>query len=188
MDTAGHLKHEKQQITNALDGLDKKVEKTMLTPNEIALKHYLNERLAHMLREEEIKWYQRSKAKELLEGDNNTKYFHLIANGKFRKSQIYKLEDGGNTIQGDDDLKWYNTKYYKGLFGKPDDNTFSLDESRISNIPQVGEQENEILVAPFKDVTPGFKIKPNAYSMCAQKSGLHTYHIENRYRKINISI
>jgi hypothetical protein len=113
---------------NALDGLDKKTEKTMLTPNEIALKHYLNERLTHMLREEELKWYQKSKVKELLEGDNNTKYFHLIANGKSRKSQIYKLEDGGNTIQGDANLKRYITKYYKGLFGKPDDITFSLDE------------------------------------------------------------
>jgi hypothetical protein len=81
-----------------------------------------------MLREEELKWYQRSKAKELLEGDNNTKYFHLIANEKFRKSQIYKLEDGGNTIQGVANLKRYITKYYKGPFGKPDDNTFSLDE------------------------------------------------------------
>jgi hypothetical protein len=38
----------------------------------------------------------------------------------------------------------------KGLFGKPEDNTFSLHESTISNIPQVGEQENEISVTPFK--------------------------------------
>jgi hypothetical protein len=38
--------------------------------------------LAHLLQEEEIKWYQRAKVKELLEGDSNTKYFQLIANGK----------------------------------------------------------------------------------------------------------
>jgi hypothetical protein len=50
-DTVGHLKHEKHQIMNVLDGLDKKAEKTMLTPNEITLKHYLNERLTHILRE-----------------------------------------------------------------------------------------------------------------------------------------
>jgi hypothetical protein len=39
----------------------------------------------------------------------------------------------------------------KGLFGKPENNTFSLNESKISDVPQVGEQENEILVAPFKE-------------------------------------
>jgi hypothetical protein len=42
-----------------------------------------------MLREEEIKWYQRAKVKELLEGDFNTKYFQLIANGNHRKSRIF---------------------------------------------------------------------------------------------------
>jgi hypothetical protein len=26
------------------------------------------------------------------------------------------------------------------------------------------------------NVTPGFKAKPNAHSMCAQESSLHTYH------------
>jgi hypothetical protein len=42
-----------------------------------------------MLREEEIRWYQRSKANNLLQGDNNTKYFHMVVNGKNRKSWIF---------------------------------------------------------------------------------------------------
>jgi hypothetical protein len=42
-----------------------------------------------MLREEEIKWYQRAKVKELLEGDSNTKYFQLIANWKHRKLEFF---------------------------------------------------------------------------------------------------
>jgi hypothetical protein len=42
-----------------------------------------------MLREEEIKWYQRAKVKELFEGDSNTKYFQLIANGNHRQSRIF---------------------------------------------------------------------------------------------------
>ena len=57
----------------------------LLSSQEIALKYYINERLAHMLREEELKWYQRAKVKDLLQGDNNTQYFHLVANGKNRK-------------------------------------------------------------------------------------------------------
>jgi hypothetical protein len=36
--------------------------------------------------------------------------------------------------------------------------------------------------------TPGFKAKPNAHSMCAQKSSLHTYRTENGYRITNVTI
>jgi hypothetical protein len=49
-----------------------------------------------LLREEELKWYQRSKARHLLEGDSNTKYFHLLANGRYRKSRIFQLQEGGD--------------------------------------------------------------------------------------------
>jgi CRISPR/Cas system-associated protein endoribonuclease Cas2 len=37
-------------------------------------------------------------------------------------------------------------------------------------------------------VTPDFKAKPNAHSMCAQESRFHTYLIENGYRITNITI
>jgi hypothetical protein len=37
-------------------------------------------------------------------------------------------------------------------------------------------------------VTLGFKDKPNAHSMCAQKSSFHTYRTENEYRITNVSI
>ena len=66
---------------NKLDELDKKAETTHLDGNELNLKHALNNRLAELLREEEVKWYQRAKVKDLLEGDANTKYFQLVASG-----------------------------------------------------------------------------------------------------------
>jgi hypothetical protein len=69
-----------------LEQLDKKAENTMLSPQELDFKQCLNMRLMQLLREEEIKWFQRSKAKNLPQGDSNTKYFYLVANGKRRKS------------------------------------------------------------------------------------------------------
>jgi hypothetical protein len=39
-----------------------------------------------------------------------------------------------------------------------------------------------------ESVTPNFKAKPNAHSMCAQESSLHIYHIENGYRITNVTI
>ena len=133
-----------------MDSLDKKTETCILSPQEVDLKQYLKTRLAEMLSEEEIKWYQRAKVKELLEGDSNTKYFQLIANGKHRKTRIYKLQDGNHIVSGDDELKKYITTYYKGLFG-PSDNNFNLDETRTYDIPQLTDVENEILTSEFTE-------------------------------------
>jgi mannosylglycoprotein endo-beta-mannosidase len=94
-------KKEKQTLLNKLDELDKKEESSILGDLDLNLKHVLNERLSELLREEEIKWYQRAKVKHLLEGDANTKYYHLLANGRHRKTRIFQLEDGSNIITGD---------------------------------------------------------------------------------------
>jgi hypothetical protein len=46
-----------------------------------------------------MKWYQRAKVKELLEGDSNTKYFQLVVNGNYRKSRIFQLQHEGQIIE-----------------------------------------------------------------------------------------
>ena len=54
-------------------------------------------------------------------------------------------------ISGDEELKKYITTYYKGLFGPPDNNNFNLDVTRIDDIPQVTDNENEILTSEFTE-------------------------------------
>jgi len=87
-----------------------------------------------MLREEELKWYQRSKAQFILQGDLNTKYFHNVANGRHRKKCIHSLLQDEGLIEGQAQLKEYITNYYKGLFGAPEEGNFTLDESRTDDI------------------------------------------------------
>jgi hypothetical protein len=67
--------------------LDKKAETSKLSPNKLALKNYIDDTLTTILREELIHLFQRVKVKHLLEEDNNTKYFHLVANGKHQKQK-----------------------------------------------------------------------------------------------------
>ena len=86
---SGAYKKEKETLLNKLDELDKKAENSLLDESELNLKHVLSERLAELLHEEELKWYQRAKVKHLLEGDANTKYYHLLANGRHRKTHIF---------------------------------------------------------------------------------------------------
>ena len=89
--------------------------------------------------------------KTLLEGDDNTKFFHMVANGKHRKQHIYQLENEHGVLVGDDQLKTHITHYYKGLFGSPEEAHISLMEDRNHDIPQVTQEENDVLVAEFTE-------------------------------------
>ena len=142
-------KREKKDMLDKLDVLDKKLVHSLLSTQEIDSKNFMNNRLSALLREEELKWYQRAKTKGLLQGDANTKYFQLIANGKHRKTRIYKLQDGDRIISGDADLKKHITTYYKNLFGSPSESTIRMDDTRVDDIPQVSEDKNVRLTAEF---------------------------------------
>jgi hypothetical protein len=110
------------------------------------LKQFLDNRLAELLREEEIKWYQRANVKELLEGDSNTKYFLLIANGKYRKTKNSQLQDEYKIIEGEKELSEHVMNYYRNVFTVPLDNSFTLDEVRLDGISQVSEEESNLLI------------------------------------------
>ena len=122
-----------------------------MTAWEIEHKSQLNAQLANLLREEELKWYQRSRAQFILEGDSNTRYFHNVANGRHRKKLIHTLHQDEGMIEGEEQLKAFITKYYKGLFGVPEEGNFALDESRTDDITQVSDDENAFLTAPFTE-------------------------------------
>ena len=114
-------------------------------------KRVLSAELSGLLREEELYWFQRSKATRLLQGDANTRFFQLVANGRHRKTRIFQLEQDEGTIVGHDNLKTYITEYYKNLFGEPEQNDFSLNEDTTEDIPQVSQIENEFLYDEFSE-------------------------------------
>jgi hypothetical protein len=109
--TSGIFKKEKE-IISKLDEIDKRAESVPLSTSELDLRNFLQSRLAQLLHEEEIKWYQRAKVKELLEGDNNTKYFHMVTNGKHRKNRIFQMHNGDHMLYEDRELKSHITRYY----------------------------------------------------------------------------
>ena len=109
--TTGLLKLEKQRLSSIINDLEAIAEVRPLDEHEIELKSQSNAQIARLLREEELKWYQRSKAQFILEGDSNTRYFHSIANGRHRKKLIHSLIQDEGTIEGHEQLKSYITSY-----------------------------------------------------------------------------
>ena len=96
-----------------IDSFDTKAEHTVLSQFEQDTLSCLRNRIAHLLRQEEIAWFQRSKTKNHLEGDNNTKYFQLIASGKHRKTRIFRLEGNNKIIKDETELRDRITSYTK---------------------------------------------------------------------------
>jgi hypothetical protein len=131
----GILKKEKQRLSTIIDELEALAEVRPLSANEIELKSQSNPQIANLLREVELKWYQRSKSQFMFEGDSNTRYFHSVASGRHRKKRIHSLVQDEGMIEGHEQHKSYITNYYKNLFGEPEEGNFSMDESITDDIP-----------------------------------------------------
>jgi mannosylglycoprotein endo-beta-mannosidase len=137
------------RLSKIIDELEALAKVGLLSSDEIDLKSQANAQIAALLREEELKWYQRSKAQFILEGDSNTRYFHGIANGHHRKKCIQSLVQDEGLIEGHEQLESYITNFYKGLFGSPEESSFTLDKTQTDDIPQVSMEENGFLTAPY---------------------------------------
>lgn len=68
-----------------------------------------------------------------------------------RPGYIYRLEQGEEIIEGEENLEKYIRKYYKSFFGSAEKDDFALDETRREDIPQVLEEENIALIEEFSE-------------------------------------
>lgn len=70
-----------------------------------------------LLEQEETYWRSRCHEQWLLGGDNNTSYFHKIANGRKRKNTVITLENNGDIIEGNENLLAHATEYSLSYLG-----------------------------------------------------------------------
>lgn len=147
MNWEGMYKRKKQEIMGKIEDIDKKCEAYGMTILERKERGDLEEELKKVVREDRLKWMQRCKEKNLLEGDDNTKYYHAKANGRKRKNMIYSLDQEEGEIKGQSDLMKYITNFYKQLFGPPPENDFTLN---LEGIAMLSEAEKERLIRPIE--------------------------------------
>ena len=97
---SGIYKVEKERLLALIQSLDVKAETMVLPAAKLHTKLNAEMRLKELLREEELKWALRAKVRRVVQGDANTQFFHMIANGKHRKKRIFQLEQDEGTIIG----------------------------------------------------------------------------------------
>lgn len=115
--------------------------------------------LKSILKEEEIKWLQRSHEKELFDGDTNSKYYHAKANGRHRKNKINKLVQDEGVIEGQDNLKEYITGFYKNLFGEPEITSLILGHEGVDVLSEAEQNflTRKLSLEELKDAVFGME-------------------------------
>jgi hypothetical protein len=93
------------------------------------------ERMGDILKElediwnmEEIKARQRSRDRNMKEGDRNTAYFQAVANQRNRKKRITYLETPEGVVEDNDLMLNHAVEFYKNLFGSNIESGVKLDE------------------------------------------------------------
>jgi hypothetical protein len=116
----------KQVLAVELNFLDFEVENRNLEEVERRMKSLARE-LNHIWALEEIKARQRSRDRNILEGDRNTAHFHDVANHRNRK-KIECLRGSEGLVFDTQGILKIAADYYKTLFRKEERGQFSLME------------------------------------------------------------
>jgi hypothetical protein len=147
----GVYKEQKNSLQSIINDLDIAAEVRDLSVAERDQLAQARDQPTKLLREEEIEYYQRAKVTDIIRGDNKTRYFQMIANGKDKKKTKFSLNHDNKKNKGQENLKTYITHFYKNLFGAPGKNSFTLDKTISDDISQVTTLKNEFLIAPFTE-------------------------------------
>ena len=92
--------------------------------------------LGHKVREEEIKWKQRSRCQWLKEGDKNTKFFRSMASARMRGNRITSLMVNGPRLENWEGITSHILDFFLSLYTKDDQIKPSLENLHFSSISE----------------------------------------------------
>ncbi len=106
----------KTELATEIHKLDQLEELTCLTTDQLGHRANVKWQLGKAILEEEILWKARARQQWLKEGDDNTKFFHAVANGRRRVNTIGAVEDEGRLLAGEEVKMEYFYNRFKEIF------------------------------------------------------------------------
>ena len=141
----------KKNLVNELSELEAVEETAFLSAGQMRRRSEIQRDLLDLLAEEEEFWRQRAAETWLLKGDNNTEFFHRIANGRKRKKTIFSLRNNADIIQGTPDLLNHATNFYKNLFGPTTIPAFKMDDNVWEFGEKLSDEDKEEIDKSFSE-------------------------------------
>lgn len=115
-DTFGNIFKNKRRILARLEGIER-TQCISFSQNLFLLEKVLIRDFQNILKQGEVLWYQKSRAKWILEGDRNTKFFHFSTIIRSRRNRILSLKDsGGNWINDVQEIKLLINNHFMSIF------------------------------------------------------------------------
>jgi hypothetical protein len=145
------IKKEKHELKAEYDKLDILSESRTLTPQEREHMCSVNASLGKILDMEEVKARQRSRERNIKEGDRNTRFFHAVANQRKRKTSIHSIEGPRGTTDTTEKIIEVATQYYKDLFKFEPRLNMNILDSFFSKGEKLTPEESEILEDRFTE-------------------------------------
>ena len=154
----------KAKILEELQSIDRKAEcQRFLSEADLAKRLELKDLFERKVREEEIKWKQRSRCRWLKEGDKNTKFSHSLASTRMRDNRINHLMVNGNRVQDREGITNHIIGFFGNLFSKNERCKPSLDN--LQN-PTISEENAKWLEEEFKEE----EVKTAIFSLASEKA------------------
>ena len=112
----GNIRRQKKQLLEESKTLDAKEGDLGFSDGEKCHRANLRSQVEHLLSLEEISWRQKSRMLYIKEGDNNTKFFHKMANSHRRFNHLRTLEVDGVVFEEDSEVSNQVVQFYKNLY------------------------------------------------------------------------
>ena len=112
----GHVGRKNSQLLETLNSLDAKEGEIGLSDAESCERAVARSKVENLLSLEEISWRQKSRMLWIKEGDNNTKFFHKMANSRRRFNHLNFLEVDGVIYEEESKMAAQVVNFYKNLY------------------------------------------------------------------------
>ena len=112
----GDVGLKRQQLKCDLQSFNEKEGSSFLTPEERVLREVCKSELEKLALLEEVSWRQKSHVLWLKEGDNNTKFFHQMANFHRRNNYMERVEVDGTVFKVELEVREKVVQFYASLY------------------------------------------------------------------------